>query len=591
MPSSPLAQRGIGCAERKEVALLVEFTITNFAIIETLRLELGPGFTVLTGETGTGKSIIIDAVTVLLGGRASAEQIRTGCESASVEGVFALDPAAQAAIAPTLEEFGLAEESGELILRREISRKGRALCRVNGHTVTLSTLQEVGRHLVDIHGQGEHLSLMQVRRHVDFLDRYGALGEQRQALAERVRALRQVRSELRALRQDARELARRMDLLAFQVQEIEAAKLEIGEEAELRRERQLLANAEKRMQRAAEVYALLAESEEDQRALTDILSQAVDAMNALTKMDDALSAEGQALEGMLYQAEELARTLRHYRDGVEYDPERLQAVEDRLELIQNLRRKYGDSIEEILAFAQQARADLDQISHSEERMDELTAQESELLGEIGALGQTLSAARREAAERLRQRIERELADLNMERAQFLVDIHWQESSDGAPVEGKRYDFDETGLDRVEFLISPNPGEELKPLVKIASGGETSRLMLAMKTALADIDPVPTLIFDEIDTGIGGGTGAVVGHKLWTLAANHQVFCVTHLPQIACYGAQHFRVVKEVVGERTSSAAEALEREQRIEELAVMLGGALTDATRRSAEELLAKASG
>ena len=571
-------------------ALLVEFSIANMAIIESLRLEFDSGFNVLTGETGAGKSIIIDAVSLLLGGRASSELIRTGCEAAWVEGVFSLRPEARATLEPTLQELGLIEDSQELILRREITRTGRNVCRVNGRAVTLGTLQAIGHHLIDVHGQGDHLSLMQARHHVDFLDRYGGLLEQRKAFSVVVQKLRQVRAELHALQQDARELARRVDLLNFQIQEIRAANLKPGEEAELRRERSLLANAEKLTQLSGKAYELLSEGEEGQRSLLDLLGSVVDDIAELAKLDDSLKEQSQIGENALYQLEELARALRNYRDGVEYDPERLRAIEERIDLIQSLKRKYGDSIEEILAFAERAQGELSTISHSEERSAELLDEERALLAQLATMGQALHAARQEAAERLRAHIEAELAELNMERAMFLIDMRWAEASDGAEIEGKRYAFDPTGLDRVEFLITANPGEDPKPLVKTASGGETSRLMLAMKTALSAADLIPTLIFDEIDAGIGGRTGSIVGHKLRILSEKHQVFCVTHLSLIACYGARHLRVVKSIVGERTTSSVQALSLEERIEELAVMLGGASTEATRRSADELLKRAT-
>jgi DNA repair protein RecN (Recombination protein N) len=568
--------------------MLVELTITNLAIIEALRLAFAPGFSVLTGETGAGKSIIIDAVNLLLGGRASAELIRTGCESAVVEGLFSLDGALAGTLGPVLQEYGLEDEGGELILRREVGRSGRSSCRINGHAMTLSTLQEVGHHLIDIHGQGDHLSLLQVRRHVDFLDHYGGLWEQRKAFAQRVAQLREVRHDLRALHQDERELARRVDLLTYQVEDIANASLRPGEEDELRRERSLLANAEKLTRLAAESYALLAEGEEGQRSAVDLLAGVTEAVGELARLDESLSEQNQLAQSLFEQLEDLARTVRNYRDNVEYDPERLQTLEERLDLIQGLKRKYGEDIAAVLAFAERAQRELDSITHSEERAAALEVAEQTLLGELATLGGALRAARRAVGERLHTHIERELAELNMERARFVVDMGETADAAGVTVEGRRVAFDATGLDKVEFLISANPGEEPRPLVKIASGGETSRLMLAMKTALSTVDPIPTLIFDEIDSGIGGRAGTVVGRKLASLAADHQVFCVTHLPQIASQGQQHFRVTKSVVGERTLSAVQALSDEERIEELALMIGGAITEATRRSAAEMLTR---
>jgi len=312
-------------------------------------------------------------------------------------------------------------------------------------------------------------------------------------------------------------------------------------------------------------------------------------LGALSKLDDSLAEQNQAVENVLYQMEELARTMRNYRAGIEYDPERLQAIEDRLDLVQSLKRKYGDSIADVLAFAERAQQELDAISHSEEHSETLEAEEKTLLAEIAERGAALSEARRETGERLRLAVEAELSELGMERARFLVDQHWIPASDGTEIDGTRYGFDETGLDRVEFLIAPNPGEEPKPLAKTASGGETSRLMLAMKTALSAADPVPTLIFDEIDAGIGGRVGSIVGHKLSLVARAHQVFCVTHLAQIASHANQHFRVVKNLLDGRTVSTTQELSPSERIDELATMLGGAVTEANRRSAAELIHRA--
>ena len=566
--------------------MLVELSISNVAIIESLRLEFSSGLIVLTGETGAGKSIIIDAVSLLLGGRAPTEIIRTGCESATIEGVFFLSPQLFAVLRPFLQEQGLFDDSNELILRREISRGRRNVCRVNGRAVTLTTLQEIGEHLIDIHGQGEHLSLMQTRRHVDFLDRYGGLMRQREAFAALAATLHRVRGDLSVLRQDERELARRTDLLAFQIEEIEAANLRDGEESELKQQRSLLASAEKRLRLSAQLHELLAEGDEGQRAAADALGSATEIAASLAELDESLREESQAVESVLYQVEELARSIRKYRDAVEYDPQSLEEIEERLQLIQSLKRKYGDSIRAILGFAEEARRELDGITHSEERLEALRSRERVLLGEIAALGQKLSAERREAAERLCRAVEGELAELNMDGAQFLIDVRWSPNVAGVGIDGASYAFDATGLDQVEFLIGPNPGEEPKPMVKIASGGETSRLMLAMKAALSSIDLVPTLIFDEIDAGIGGQTGSIVGQKLWNLARDHQVFCVTHLAQLARYAEHHFLVTKDVVQDRTLSSARLLAHEERVQELAILLGGAATETTRRSAEELL-----
>ncbi|NLF14716.1 MAG: DNA repair protein RecN [Anaerolineaceae bacterium] len=582
--------------------MLVELTIRDFAIIDELHLRFGEGLNVLTGETGAGKSIIVDAVSLLLGGRGDAGLIRAGAGRASVEGVFRLDAEARAAVEPMLEADGLeGDEPGILVLSREIRKEGRNICRINGRAVALKSLQSVGECLVDIHGQTEHLSLMRVREHADLLDRYGGLWPLRQEVADRVAELRAVRRELGSLRRDERELARRTDLLQYQVSEIDAARLEPGEDQELGTERTRLANAEQLQALAQEAFTALYESGEDQASAVDLLQAAALALAGLLRLDPSTSALAETSEQVSYQLEDLAEQVREYRDQVEFNPRRLNQVEERLSLLHNLQRKYGDSIADVLAFAERARQELETIEHSEERIAELEAEEDRLLHEIGRLGSELSRQREEAGRRLAAGIEAELDELSMARARFGVDLAWRDDPDGAYVDeagrngtqGQRIAFDSSGLDRVEFLVAPNVGEPLKPLIRIASGGETSRLMLALKTVLAQADRTPTLIFDEIDAGIGGRVGGVVGHKLWGLTRGdgdlvrcHQVLCVTHLPQLASYGDVHLHVTKGVVGGRTVTSVEALEGKALEEEMAGMLG-AVTDLTRASAVEMLA----
>jgi len=574
--------------------MLVEIHIRNFAIIEDLSLRFGPGLNVLTGETGAGKSIIIDAVSLLLGGRAAAEMIRAGADRAEIEGHFRLG-ARRAVIEPLLAAEGLEGDDDELILAREIRASGRHICRVNGRAVSLTLLDAIGQLLVDIHGQSDHLSLLRVREHVELLDRYAGHGALRAEMAALVSAVRQTRASLAALRRDERELARRIDLLTYQVQEIAAARLEPGEDEALEAERRRLANAEQIMLLATEAMQAIEEGGEEQMAAVDLLGQAAQALTRLARIDPTLDPQRQQIEELSYQLSDLAREVRRYRDRVEFNPGRLAEVEERLELIHNLKRKYGDSIEEIIAFGERAQAELDSITHAEERIAELEREEERLLRAIGEVGQRLSASRREAGERLAAAVERELDDLRMEHARFRVDLQWQDAADGACVGERRIAFDATGLDRVEFLISANPGEPLRPLARVASGGETARLMLALKAVLSRADETPTLIFDEIDVGIGGRVGAVVGRKLWGLvradgaAEGHQVLCVTHLPQLAAYGDVHFHVSKAVEGERTLTHVRQLTGAERVRELAAMLGTP-SAAGEENAAALLAEAA-
>ena len=570
--------------------MLAELIITDFAIIHELQLRLAPGFNVLTGETGAGKSIIIDAVSVLLGGRVESQMVRAGAAGAIVEGMFYLSAAAHAAIDPILEENDLIddEEPDMLLLSREMRANSRTTCRVNGRVVTASALKSIGEQLVDIHGQSEHLSLLRPKEHVDLLDRYAETWELRERFGAVVAQWRSVRKELDDLLRGEAELARRADLLKFQVEEIGEAHLKEGEEETLTTERNRLANAETLAALADEAYAALYEGAGETPAALDALAQAQKAIAGLAKIDPKLGEHLATIESVSAQIDDLARTISSYRDGIEYSPKRLEFVEERIDLIKRLKRKYAPSgsIADVLAFAQKAAEELDKIEHSGERIEELRQEEDRLLHELGVLGKQLSEARRAAAERLSAGIEAELNDLRMSGARFAVDLKWEPSEGGAFVDDGRFAFDATGLDKIEFLIAPNVGEGLKPLVKIASGGETSRLMLALKTVLSRADQTPTLIFDEIDQGIGGRVGTTVGQKLWGLSGNHQVVCVTHLPQLAGFGDAHFKVEKTVDGDRTVTRVSPLEGESRIEELAQMLGASGEGAT-LSAQEILA----
>lgn len=591
--------------------MLAELHIRDFAIIDELHLSLPPGFIVLTGETGAGKSIIIDAVGLVLGGRADPTVVRAGADRALVEAVFRLDPLHQAALHPILEREGLeGDEPHLLILSREVRTEGRSICRVNGRAVTLALLREIAEGLVDIHGQSEHLSLLRVREHIHLLDRFAGLEEARAHLADRVARVRAVRRERAVLEQDEQERARRIDLLQYQIAEIEAAALRPGEEEELTEERVRLANAEQLSLFLADALRALDEGGDEGRPAIDQVGRALRALEGLVRIDGSLAPRFQEAEELLYRLQDLADGLRAYRNRVEFNPRRLAEVEERLDLVRRLKRKYGSTIAEVLEYVRQAAVELETITHSEERIAALAAQEAQLLNELARSALNLSARRREAAERLARGIERELQDLRMPGARFAVDFRWTADPEGVPLTPEEVaaagidpaelppsgcvGFDATGIDRVEFLVSPNPGEPLKPLTKIASGGETSRLMLALKAVLSRVDETPTLIFDEIDQGIGGRVGAMVGEKLWRLTVPadseiaHQVLCVTHLPQLAGFGDAHWRVEKISVEGRTVTRLTVLEGSARVEELAQMLG-ATGESAHRSAEEILEEA--
>ncbi len=573
--------------------MLSELTIRNFAIIDELCLGFNPGFNVLTGETGAGKSIILDAVTLVLGGRADATAVRAGSEGAYVEAAFQLHPVLRDALRPVLEAEGLDDEGDEFVtLARELRTNGRNICRVNGRTVSLSVLRQVADPLIDIHGQGEHLSLLRPRAHLPLLDAFGGLEAERAALAVEVRRLAAVQRELDELRRSQRDLTQRMEMLQYKVDEIATAALRPEEEEELRVERVRLANAEQLGRHAAEAVALLTTVDEDRPAVVDLLGRVEHALTQLAKLDDTRQSLLENLQGLGFQLSELAAEVQDYLDALEFDPRRLNAVEARIELISLLKRKYYENdVAGLLAAQERAQSELKTLENSEVRTAALEAEQEQFLRRIGAMAGELSRKRRAAAERLSAGVEAHLGDLKMEGARFGVDFQTQPAPDGGYVtlDGieQRLAFDQSGIDQIEFLISANPGEPLKPLAKVASGGETARLMLALKTALAQVDETPTLIFDEIDQGIGGRVGDIVGRKLWGLSseANHQVIVVTHLPQLAGYGDAHFHVSKAVADGRTITHVASLDTPGRIRELAAMLG-TQGDTARSGAESIL-----
>ncbi len=566
--------------------MLTELHIENFAIIDRLDLALGPGLVIFTGETGAGKSILIDAVETVLGGRADATMVRSETESASVEGVFKLDTAMRSNIHPILAREELLDNPDYLSLAREIRLNGRNVARVNGRVTSVSIMREIGELLVDIHGQSEHLSLLRIQQHQKLLDRFAELEEISTAYHATYQRLQAVRRELDALRQSERDTARQMDMLNYQIQEIELAHLNEGEEDLLREERNRLANAEELNSITQEALIALDEGSPESAAATDLLGQVISALNRLTRLDPSISELNELGQSIFDNLADLSRSLRSYVDGIEFNPRRLDQVEERLALIYNLKRKYGDTIPDILKFDERARAQLDDITHASERIEGLELEENDLLSRLADEGQLLSQKRRQQSTMLKGSIEIELADLQMTNARFQVDFQQRDDPDGVLLDGgRRVTFDAHGLEKVEFLIAPNPGEGMKPLVKIASGGETSRLMLALKHVFASADQVPSLIFDEIDQGIGGRVGMIVGQKLWKLARQHQVLCITHLPQLAAFGEQHFHVEKEILDGRTITQVTQLQGEMRLDELAQMFG-AITQGTLQSARELL-----
>ena len=587
-----------------DIAMLRLLSVTDFATIEQLDIELAPGFSVLTGETGAGKSIIVDALGLLLGGRADVGVVRSGARQSRVEGIFLLGGDISQNINVALNEYDIDVGEEEIILAREVNLDGRNTCRVNGRIVPLRLLSTLAQHLVDIHGQNQHLSLLRVREHMDILDKYGGLWQLRTEVAEWARQLTEARRELDRLRKDEAEVAQRVDFLRYQVGEINTANLRPTEYDDLTLERDRVANAERIITLCDHAYGALYDGLDQRESVMDLIGQVSKDLSQLEQLDPSLRQDRESVDALMHQVDELARALRSYRDGIEYSPERLHELEERLDLINRLKRKYGSTVGEILAFGERASQELEELNHREERVEGLKVREMDLRRRVGLLAGHLSEARQHAARGLADAIQEEVAWLAFGHAQVLVDIRQSDSEDGVPVgtaDGVPYAttssggesirhlaFNETGIDSVEFLISLNPGEPLRPLARIASGGEASRLMLAIKSILSTADQIPILVFDEIDAGIGGRIGSVLGQKLWGLSKSHLVLCVTHLPQIACYADHHAKVTKLASHDRTVTSVEFLDGEDRVTELSQMLGSD-SGATRTNASEMLRQA--
>ena len=565
--------------------MLEELHIHDFAIIEDLNLQFNAGLVVFTGETGAGKSIILDALGAILGARVDTTSVRKGADRAIVEGFFRLEGQERELINSLLEREGLLEEPDGLWLGREIRAEGRTIARVNGRTVSLSVQSEIGEALVDVHGQTEHLSLLKVRTHRDLLDRFAhdqeVLGLYQAQFKEWAVLVKKL-DELHAIEKTARD---RADMLKYQIQEISEARIKVDEEESLAQERTRLVNAETLSTLSQSALALLDEGTEISSAATDLLGQAGRDLAELARIDPQMQALAQQIEDALSSVSDIAYELRGYLEEIEFNPNRLDQIEERLDLFNRLKRKYGGSLASALTHLEASVSELEKVEGVDEQIGEVKEKISQMKQLLSESGLELSDQRKLAAVRLAEGVEQQLHLLEMEKARFLVSLSEQESDQGLDVNGRRFAFDASGLDQIEFLIETNPGEGFKPLAKTASGGETSRLMLALKSVLAEVDHIPTLVFDEIDSGIGGRVGMTVGDMLWNLGRQHQVLCVTHLPQLAAFGDQHFHVSKRSENERTSTQVEQLMGEARVEELAAMLG-ANTPVTMESAREIL-----
>lgn len=554
--------------------MLLELNIRNLAVIEHVHLQCAAGFHVLTGETGAGKSIIIDALSLVIGGRGSVDLVRHGCDKAEVEAVFQMSN--DHPIWQSLDSLGIAYDADDhLIIRREVTAQGKSSARINGQLVNLTMLREIGEWLVNIHGQHEHQSLLKTEFHLQWLDAFAAdtIEPLKKQYTSSYETYKQTMEQLEHLQQISKQSLQMVDLYRYQIEELEAAQLKIGEDESLSAERQKLSNAEKLFQASSESYELIYS---DSKGGLDAIGRAMSELESITPFDaSTLQPLLEQIQSAYYQLEDAAQQLRTYRDQIEFNPQRLDDIEARLNLISSLRRKYGENIADMLNYLAEIRQELDAIENKDEHMSRLEAALVEQREQVQADADKLTRQRKKTARALAERIEEELQHLHMEKTRFEVSIE--------PLS----QFQADGIDRVEFMISANPGEPLKSLSKIASGGELSRMMLALKMIFANVDRIPVLVFDEVDTGVSGRAAQAIAEKLSMLANECQVFSITHLPQVACMADEHYAIQKKVADERTFTHVDHLHDEGRIAELARMLGGVeVTETTQHHAQEML-----
>ncbi|MWC28378.1 DNA repair protein RecN [Paenibacillus sp. MMS18-CY102] len=559
--------------------MLRELSIRNLAVIEEVTVSFHNGFHVLTGETGAGKSILIDALSLVVGGRGHAELVRHGCDRSEIEAVF--DMSANHPVWDVLSRNGLSASSEELlVIRRELNAQGKSVSRINGQTVNLSILREAGECLVNIHGQHEHQSLFRTEKHLEWLDAYAGepLGDRKRTYSSLYKQYESARSALRELEETSRKQMQMLDLYRFQLEEISSAQLQVGEDESLAEEKRKLTYAERLRDNAAEAYDLLY----GQQGL-DAIGKAVSKLEDICSFDkSAIGPLLEQLQSAFYQAEDAGYSLRDYRDSIEADPERLSWIDDRLNMIHHLKRKYGETTEDILAYYNKIKTECEWLENRDERLQQLREEEQRLYAGAVALAYELTSLRTHAAGRLSTAIESELQQLQMGGTMFRVALEPPRQEEQAEVK-----LGPHGMDEAVFLLAPNPGEPLKPLAKIASGGEMSRVMLALKSIFAAIDQIPVLIFDEVDTGVSGRAAQSIAEKLSLLSNGCQVFSITHLPQVACMADHHYEIRKSVIENRTRTSVTELALMGRIEELARMLGGVeVTEKTRHHAQEML-----
>ena len=556
--------------------MIRELHIKNIAVIEEVTMSFGDGFHVLTGETGAGKSILIDSINMALGGRTAKDLIRTGAETASVDVVFELS----AEVEKKLLELDVESEDGFLYISRIIGIDGKSKCKINGHMVPVSVLKEVSEYLLTIHGQNDNQSILSPKSHIHFVDAYGDYAEVLEKYKAQYNKVKEIKKDLDELITDETEKARRIDLLAYQINEIASAKLTDGEEEELEERREYLSNIEEIVEKTGRAYSALY-GDEQSRAAYDLIAEAVSKLEGVHSYDSKLQEYYNTLNSVLADLEDVTHELKSYIDDVDYEQGELDMIEERLNTIYDLKRKYGGTISGVLEYLEKSQEELSAIEDSDakrEELSELLKKESEVLEELAF---ELSDLRRETAINLQTDIMNELSDLDMQKMRFSVAIERTVNEDGATK------YSNNGCDRVEFMISCNPGEELKPLSKIASGGEMSRIMLAIKSILAESDIVETLVFDEIDTGVSGRAAQKIAEKICMLSKKHQILCITHLAQIASMADTHFLIEKNSNDESTSTTVISLGGDERKTELARIIGGVMiTDITLQAAQEML-----
>lgn len=559
--------------------MLESLKIKDFAIIEDLSLDFRKGMTVLTGETGAGKSIIIDAVGLLAGGRGSSEFVRHGSKKCILEGQFTYKPTE--ILSELLKQNEIEAEEQTLLIQREIFSSGRNVCRINGSIVTIAILKEIGSQLIDIHGQNEHQELMVPENHIYLLDYFGSkeLAVLKQDYAVVYKELRRLERERRNWEFNEQELAQRIDVLKYQVDEISAAKLKANEEDELKEEEQKLTNHQAIVEALSTTYSLL---QGEELSGLDLVGQAMERMQGISEIDESFKQIADTLSSAFFQLQEVSSDVYSEMDQLEYDEERLNEIEERLNLIQQLKRKYGHSIDDILTHYNQAEAELEKLENREDQVDSLAQKTTALRQEALQLAEKLSAIRKRTAKSLETSILEQLNQLYMEKVKFSVQFKAVSSSSDS---GSK--LNDNGMDKVEFHVATNPGEPLKPLSKVASGGELSRMMLAMKTIFSHSQGITSIIFDEVDTGVSGRVAQAIADKIHSVASHSQVLCITHLPQVAAMADHHLYIRKEVNEDRTRTFVEQIVKADRTEEIARMLSGEeLTQLTVETAEELL-----